>query len=352
MSRAALALALAGSLACAGLFGPPPVGPSLPHEELSLQLGAPEIVSVRKGDTLDDVAGRHQVSVADLRTWNALESDRLKSGQILVVWTKPSEASEPEVVIVRTAALSPAPTASSPQDAPQPAPQQAPAAAPTTGAAPAPAPAVAARSAPPPGGPIVIERPAVAGVLGVQVGSGVDLNDAAADLERYDQAERAQLGGRSLQTGGAAESLGAMPSRPAPKADPNAPHVPDGPVNTPRLTKPIPKPCLKGGDFSEVDADGGTSRSGLTVDQIRKAMAGIGRQVIRCFPTGTRGTWVVEVEVTAACDGRTSAVGLLDGGGVPAAVTACVTRTLEFAEFPAHGLTGGVTFQYPMKFTF
>lgn len=337
------AVLLAGCLACAGLFGPPPVGPSLPHDELSLQLGPPEIVSVRRGDSLEAVAGRHGVTVADLRTWNGLESDRLSTGQILVVWTKVTDQPQPDVVIVRTDALTPAPAPSAAAAAPAAVPAPPP---------PPPAPGALAKGTAPSPGTVVIERPAVAGVLGMKVGSGVDLNDAAADLERFDQTRTSQLGDRSLQSGGAAESLGAMPSRPAPTVDPNAPHVPEGPITVPRLSKPIPKPCLKGANVSEVDADGGTSSGGLTVDQIRKSMALIGRQVIRCFPSGTRGTWIVEVEITAGCDGRASGVGLLDSGGVPASVTTCVTRTLDYAEFPAHGLTGGVTFQYPMKFTF
>jgi hypothetical protein len=140
--------------------------------------------------------------------------------------------------------------------------------------------------------------------------------------------------------------------QPAPSAA-GASLIPDVPVTPPRLTRPPPKACLKGGGVTELGDDGSvTGGSGLEVDQIRLAMAQIGRQVIRCFPPGTRGAYVVKVEVTAGCDGRVSGVQLLDGGGVPTSITACVTQTLGYTAFPAHGMTGGVSFEYPMKFTF
>lgn len=48
------------------------------------------IYKVRSGDVLGSIALRHKVSVADLKKWNNLRSNTIRSGQRLTVWTKPS----------------------------------------------------------------------------------------------------------------------------------------------------------------------------------------------------------------------------------------------------------------------
>ncbi|MBW1773328.1 MAG: LysM peptidoglycan-binding domain-containing protein [Deltaproteobacteria bacterium] len=42
--------------------------------------------TVRRGDTLSDIALRYQVSVAQLRRWNGLSSDTIMQGQQLRLW--------------------------------------------------------------------------------------------------------------------------------------------------------------------------------------------------------------------------------------------------------------------------
>lgn len=42
---------------------------------------------VKKGETLERIAGQHNVTIADLRTWNGLPSSRVKAGQKLVIKT-------------------------------------------------------------------------------------------------------------------------------------------------------------------------------------------------------------------------------------------------------------------------
>lgn len=330
--RAAVLVPLvAAGLACSGLVRPRPVGPSLPRDLGSLELSAPDFVSARRGDTLAKIAKRHGVTAAELRDWNGPDVDELDAGEILLVWSR----------------AAPAPP-------PRPAPAVAPAspeAGLTVELAPIEEPAAPTVETARTG--VVIERPAVAGVLGMKAGGDVDLSDAVAELERFDSAERSQLGSRSLTRGTSAEGL-TMPSRPAPTLDPDAPYIPDGSVAPPRLAKPAPKQCLAGGGVTEIGVDGSVTGGGggIGLDAIRLAMAQIGRSTIRCFPAGSQGGWVVEVEVTVGCDGRVSHVALLDGGGVPSAVSSCVTQTIGYASFPAHGTPGGVTFQYPMRFTF
>jgi membrane-bound lytic murein transglycosylase D len=44
--------------------------------------------TVRRGETLTKIAGRYQVSVADLRSWNGLKGSRIYAGQKLAVYGK------------------------------------------------------------------------------------------------------------------------------------------------------------------------------------------------------------------------------------------------------------------------
>jgi membrane-bound lytic murein transglycosylase D len=48
------------------------------------------VYKVRSGDVLGSIALRHGVKVADLKKWNNLKSNSIRSGQRLTVWLKPS----------------------------------------------------------------------------------------------------------------------------------------------------------------------------------------------------------------------------------------------------------------------
>jgi membrane-bound lytic murein transglycosylase D len=48
------------------------------------------VYKVRSGDVLGSIALRHKVSVADLKKWNNLRSNTIRSGQRLTVWSKPN----------------------------------------------------------------------------------------------------------------------------------------------------------------------------------------------------------------------------------------------------------------------
>lgn len=51
------------------------------------------VYKVRSGDVLGSIALRHRVSVSDLKKWNDLRSDVIRSGQRLNIWVKGSVAS-------------------------------------------------------------------------------------------------------------------------------------------------------------------------------------------------------------------------------------------------------------------
>lgn len=71
-----------------------------PSEARAPVVAAPSVptYTVRKGDTLTSIGRKHDVSVAQLRTWNGLTTDVLETGQILTLApAPPSELSTAEV---------------------------------------------------------------------------------------------------------------------------------------------------------------------------------------------------------------------------------------------------------------
>ncbi|GIV57965.1 MAG: lytic transglycosylase [Rhodothermaceae bacterium] len=53
------------------------------------------VYTVRRGDTLIEIADRHNVWVRDLKRWNNLRSDRIRAGQKLTIYTSNPPADEP-----------------------------------------------------------------------------------------------------------------------------------------------------------------------------------------------------------------------------------------------------------------
>ena len=51
------------------------------------------VYKVRSGDVLGSIAMRHRVKVADLKKWNNLRSDVIRSGQRLNIWVKGNTSS-------------------------------------------------------------------------------------------------------------------------------------------------------------------------------------------------------------------------------------------------------------------
>lgn len=57
------------------------------------------VYKVRSGDVLGSIALRHRVKVADIRKWNNLRSNTIRSGQRLTIWTKQSTNSLKPVAV-------------------------------------------------------------------------------------------------------------------------------------------------------------------------------------------------------------------------------------------------------------
>ena len=316
---------------------------------------SPELVTVRQGDTLASLAVRHGVTAEQIRSWNGLPSDEIEADQVLLVWPKPkptpaqiarasgqnSLRSVLASALGEPAAQEPAsqrPTPGSAPRKPPPAPSVAamqpaeqPAVQPITAPAGSAEPLPAEPPSLPPGQKIAIQRPALASMLGTDVGSGIDLAAATEGLTQQGSSVGGSnsLGERSLGTGGTADTLQMQ----RPEMINLGPQIPDTPVSPPRLTKPPPKTCLRSGS-TVIAEDGAVAASGLSVSQISAGMSQISRYTVRCFPPGTAGSYEVIVEMTVACDGRVSNVFLINGGAVPARVTSCVTQTLGAASGP------------------
>ncbi|MEQ1505985.1 MAG: LysM peptidoglycan-binding domain-containing protein [Myxococcota bacterium] len=341
------------SVACGLLPGAEPgLSPGPKLEDVPIVFASPDLLTVKAGETLAILAKRHRVRVEELRSWNGLTTDTIEVGQVLLVWTPPPAppkvAAAPAPTGLRASlerALSGAPAVES--DAPSA--TQAGGA--EDGAAAPVAAGVGSEAPTEPSAPaqrVTIDRPALAGLFGMQVGTDVDLEAAAAGMERHD----ADLGGgglgeRSLGTGNQADDL-VLAKREMRDLGPN---IPDVPVSPPRLSKPAAKSCLRGPSASVAES-GVVTSGGLSVGQINAGMGQISKHTVRCFPGGTEGSYAVIVELTVGCNGQVSNVFLVNGGVVPTRVTSCIQQTLSYASFPAHSIPNGFTFQYPMKFSF
>lgn len=120
----------------------------------------------------------------------------------------------------------------------------------------------------------------------------------------------------------------------------------------PSLVMPAAKDCLAG----PTDADahgteaGFSSSQGLSHVQVKagmdKALPGLSVCVSGDWPVGR-----AELEITAGCDGRVSAVRIVDDGGLESGLLGCIEERLKYAEFPAHDLPDGETFGYPLVFS-
>jgi len=117
------------------------------------------------------------------------------------------------------------------------------------------------------------------------------------------------------------------------------------------LERPRPKRCMAGPTEVEED-DGMAASQGLSQGQAAMALDGFVHHVLPCLAgEGAQPAETLRLEITVACSGVVDGVEVLDAGDWPSSVAACVTDTLQFAEFPAHGLPDGDRFEYPLRFT-
>ena len=115
------------------------------------------------------------------------------------------------------------------------------------------------------------------------------------------------------------------------------------------LRMPRSKPCLKGPSLDDLDDDLPDIQSsvGLSLEQIRGPMRTASSSLGDCID----GPWpdaVVELSIAVGCDGRVSAVDVLDGGGVASGTLSCFTDRLRYVGFPAHDMPDGFQFRYPL----
>jgi hypothetical protein len=141
-------------------------------------------------------------------------------------------------------------------------------------------------------------------------------------------------------TGAAAAAPASRPRKPKPKPQPAR----GG------FELPPEKPCLAGPDPDGVGDEGIAASEGLTQAQASRALSEFVHHVLPCIGDASP-TDALELELVVACTGRVSSVRVAARHDWPADVAACVTETLRFAPFPAHGLPDGDVVRYPLRYT-
>ncbi len=116
------------------------------------------------------------------------------------------------------------------------------------------------------------------------------------------------------------------------------------------LTHPTPEPCIlfdpELGDQDIVSPDG------LSYSQLAAGLKGIVNETLRCEPESGVSEIAILFELTVGCDGVVASIRAADRGGASEQYADCVAEVLEYADFPAHDIAGGMTFQYPLSFSF
>ena len=139
----------------------------------------------------------------------------------------------------------------------------------------------------------------------------------------------------------------AAPTSPTPVVSKRGPRATTTPGSSLRLPKA--KPCLRGPSLDDLDEDVPDIQSsvGLSMAQVRAPMRSAVAKLGDCI----EGAWpdaVVELSISVACNGRVSAVEVLDGGGVSSNTLGCFQECLRYAAFPAHDMPDGFQFRYPL----
>ena len=114
---------------------------------------------------------------------------------------------------------------------------------------------------------------------------------------------------------------------------------------------PAAKRCLDVDLSVDGDEDFGVATSrGLSASEIGDSVRGFQEQTLRCFDAVPDASGTVHVELTVGCDGRVSAVELMDETIGDPDFVACVVDTMRYAPFPAHDREGGVVFELPLRY--
>ncbi len=124
----------------------------------------------------------------------------------------------------------------------------------------------------------------------------------------------------------------------------------EDPVDDEALRPPRPKACLTGPAWDDLDDDtGALLPQGLSEEDLNLAMGRFLPSLERCVPGNTALTAQLAVRMEVACDGRVQGVRMLDDGDLSPALVGCLQRSLHCAEFPAHDLAAGYSFDYRLR---
>ncbi|MCA9494076.1 MAG: hypothetical protein KC621_29310, partial [Myxococcales bacterium] len=148
---------------------------------------------------------------------------------------------------------------------------------------------------------------------------------------------------------GSADRFAADQAAAAAAADASKPWVSDGPVRTPNVSTPKPKPCLD--PMASGDPDVGLEGVGLAASAVSNALRPFLPKVGSCLPSGSRGMFEVTASFQVGCDGRVTGLTIEDTGGLPQRVVDCIQGALWKAPFPSHDRQGGEVVELPLRFT-
>jgi murein DD-endopeptidase MepM/ murein hydrolase activator NlpD len=115
----------------------------------------------------------------------------------------------------------------------------------------------------------------------------------------------------------------------------------------PSLRMPTPEPCIPF-DPQLGDQDM-ASPNGLSAGQLQSALDGVIQHGLSC-PDAPEGEVRMVFTVTVGCDGVVSHVESAGDGS--ATFLSCLANIVRHADFPAHDIEGGQTFDYPVRATF
>lgn len=351
----------------AALWGCTTPDPLEPIVDSAVRFAEMERIRVARGDTLNALAKRYDVSLNDLVAWNNLHPDQLEVGQQLNLWRQRSptpnltervpweyrfKSNEPNTSQLATAlGAEPSPSAPIARATPRPSTKRT--SAPTSARSALPAPDTRANDTrhdedDGPGGAF-----ALLGTLERSGGLDAGLRDNLAGMSgRTGTPGRTNLSGRSgdLSSRSDAEASAAIDR---PKTETMGAIIPDGPFRPPRLSKPAAKRCLSQPSGANLGDNGVAAGQGLTTTQIKSVLTAFVRQTRACIPSGTSGRFTVRVELDVGCNGVVAGSRVVSASpSVPDALSRCVADTLHFASFPAHDLPDGATFQYPINFAY
>lgn len=116
------------------------------------------------------------------------------------------------------------------------------------------------------------------------------------------------------------------------------------------LTYPAAQACLETVEEPDMDDDYAiTASQGLQPEAIRLAMNGVLAHTGRCI-NGDPPSGILIAEVKVSCTGQVDLVRVKDDANWENSIANCVASALWYADFPAHGLPSGETFEFPVQF--